>query len=37
MIVQLSNPYAGAFKPSAAPVTDTIEALGSASDRPEPK
>jgi hypothetical protein len=37
MIVQLSDPYAGAFKLSAAPATDTIEALGSASDRPEPK
>jgi hypothetical protein len=28
MIVQLSNPYAGAFKLSAAPLMDTIEALG---------
>ncbi len=28
MIVQLSNPYSGAFKLSAKPVMDTIEALG---------
>ena len=38
MIVQLSNPYAGAFKLSAAPVTDTIEALGAdPSAAPVPK
>jgi len=29
IIVQLSNPYSGAFKLSAAPVSDTIEALGA--------
>ena len=29
MIVQLSNPYSGAFKLSAKPVMDTIEALGA--------
>jgi len=29
IIVQLSNPYSGAFKLSAAPVSITIEALGA--------
>ena len=29
IIVQLSNPYSGALKLSAAPVTETIEALGA--------
>ena len=38
MIVQLSNPYSGAFKLSGAPVTDTIEALGAdPSAAPAPK
>jgi hypothetical protein len=34
MIVQLSSPYSGAFKLSAAPVTDTIEALGAGASNP---
>jgi hypothetical protein len=38
VIVQLSNPYSGAFKLSAAPMTDTIEALGAGpSDVQAPK
>ena len=38
MIVQLSNPYSGAFKLSAKPVMDTIEALGAGtSDAQAPK
>lgn len=31
IIAQLSSPYSGAFKLSAVPVTDTIEALGAGS------